>query len=174
MLLMCYTSTESLGLSELNDTNIIYFGVPGRIPQAVESTNFTTTVFICRTSWRPNRRANYLSVNIGLTCIGSENVLNWESGNLNGREHWRTPFKIRFGKCSNIFRHMVLNFAAWICYPCNLYRNHQEKRRWVAKINASKLLICRLENSRYYAKQLITWQNLASEGNWPSRCVISP
>ena len=41
----CYASTEGLGVSELNDTNIKSFGVPGRISRAVESTNFTTNVF---------------------------------------------------------------------------------------------------------------------------------
>ena len=34
----CYASTESLGLSELNETYIIPFGAPGSISWAVEST----------------------------------------------------------------------------------------------------------------------------------------
>ena len=37
----CNASADSLGVSELNDTNIKYFGVPGRISRTVESTNFT-------------------------------------------------------------------------------------------------------------------------------------
>ena len=45
ILSMCYALTESLGVSELNDTNIKSFGVPGRISRAVQSTNFTTIVF---------------------------------------------------------------------------------------------------------------------------------
>ena len=41
----CYASTESLGVSDLNNTNIISFNVPGRTSRVVDSTNFTTIVF---------------------------------------------------------------------------------------------------------------------------------
>ena len=75
-----------------------------------------------------------------------------DTGNrsLDAWEHWRTPRLIRFAV--TIFWYVLLNFAAWRCYPCNLRRNHQEKRRWVAKTNASKLLVCWL---RFHFQKLL-------------------
>ena len=69
----CYASTESLGLSELNDTNIISFGVPEHLSRAVESTNFTTIVFTLPHIMVP-KFANQLPIrNVGRTCNGSGN-----------------------------------------------------------------------------------------------------
>ena len=91
----CYTSTESLGVSGLNDINIKSFGVPGRISRAVESTNFTTNVFTLPHIMAP-KFANQLPIrNVGRTCKGSGNVWNWESRSR-CTEHWRTPRLIRF------------------------------------------------------------------------------
>ena len=90
----CYASTESLGVSELNDTNIKSFGVPGRISRAVESTNFTTIVFILPHIMAP-KFANQLPIrNVGRTCNSSGNVWNWESwfrctGTLENTAAWR-------------------------------------------------------------------------------------
>ena len=123
----CYASTESLGVSELNDTNIKYFGVPRRISRALESTNFTTIVFTLPHIMAP-KFANQLPIrNVGRTC-NSGNVWNWESQSRCTEALENTaPHKIR---CDNLF----FNFAAWrICNACNLRRNHPEKRRWVAK-----------------------------------------
>ena len=55
----CYTSTESLGVSELNDTDVKSFGVLVRMSQAVESTNFTTIVFNLPHIMAPKSRTNY-------------------------------------------------------------------------------------------------------------------
>ena len=125
---------------------------------------------LCRTSWRTNPWANYRSGNIGLDVHRQREC---PKLGIAVKMHGNTGERfLRFAVtcATNIFKCTVLNFAAWTCYPRNLCRNHQEKRRWVAKTNASKLFICRLENWRFhfsicYAKQLITWQNLASEGN---------
>ena len=66
----------------------------------------------------------------------------------NTRQHRASRFAVTF----------FFNFAAWRCYPCNLHRNHQEKRWWVAKTNASKRLVCWLENSRFkFQKLLCKW-----------------
>ena len=80
ILFTCYASTEGLGLSELNDTNIISLGVPGRIFRAVESTNFRKIVLTLPHIMVPKFASlNYRSENIGRTCNGSGNVLNWET-----------------------------------------------------------------------------------------------
>ena len=72
--LSTYASTESLGLSELNDTNIISFDVPERISRAVESTNFTTIVFTLPHTIAP-KLVNQLPIrNVGRTCNCSGNV----------------------------------------------------------------------------------------------------
>ena len=64
----CYASTESLGVSELNDINIISFSVSERISQAVESTNFTTIVFTLPHIMAP-KFANQLPIrNVRRTC----------------------------------------------------------------------------------------------------------
>ena len=76
---MRYASTESLGLSDLNDTNIISFGVPWCISRAVETTNFTTIVFTLTHIMAPNFARQLLIINVGRTCNGSGNVWNWES-----------------------------------------------------------------------------------------------
>ena len=145
----CYASTGSLGVSELNDTNIKSFGVPRRISRAVESTNFTTIVFTLPHIMVP-KFANQLPIrNVGRTCNGSGNFWNWESRSRCTEALENTaPHKIR---CDNLF----LNFAAWRCYACNLRRNHPEKRRWVAKTNASKRLVCWLENSCLQFQKLL-------------------
>ena len=118
ILSMCYASTESLGVSELNDINIKSFGVPGHISHAVESTNFTTIVFTLQHIMAP-KFANQLPIrNVGRTCNGSRNVWNWESqSRCMGTLENTLPHKIR---CDNFF----LNFAAWRFYLCNLHRNH--------------------------------------------------
>ena len=74
----CYASTESLGVSELNDTNIKYFGVPGCISRAVESTNFTIVVFTSPHIMAPKFTSQLAIRNVGHTCNGSGNVRNWE------------------------------------------------------------------------------------------------
>ena len=118
----CYASTESLGVSELNDTNIKSFGVPGHISRAVESTNFTTIVFTLPHIMAP-KFANQLPIrNVGRTCNGSGNVWNWESrSRCMGTLENTAPHKIH---CDNFFFY----FAAWRCYACNLRQNHPEKR----------------------------------------------
>ena len=93
---MCYASTESLGLSELIDTNIISVGVPERISRAVESTNFTTIVFTLQ-HIMASKFANQLPIrNVGRTCNGSGNVWNWESrSRFTGTLENAAPYKIR-------------------------------------------------------------------------------
>ena len=100
----CDASTESLGVSELNqlnDTNIKSFGVPGRISRAVESTNFTTIVFTLPHIMAP-KFANQLPIrNVGRTCNGSGNVWNWESrSRRTGTLENTAPHKIH---CDNFF-----------------------------------------------------------------------
>ena len=97
----CYASTESLGVSELNDTNIKSFGVPGRMSRSVESTNFTTSVFTLPHSMAP-KFANQLPIrNVGSTCNGSGNVWNWESRSwCMGTLEYTAPHKIH---CDNFF-----------------------------------------------------------------------
>ena len=97
----CYASTESLGVSELNDTNIKSFGVPGRISRAVESANFTSIVFTLPHIMAP-KFANQLPIrNVGRTCNGSGNVWNWESrSRCTGTLENTAPHKIR---CDNFF-----------------------------------------------------------------------
>ena len=92
----CYASTESLGVSELNDTSIKSFGVPWRISRAVESTNFTTIVLTLPYIMVP-KFANQLPIrNAGRTCNGSGNVWNWESQSRCTRTVKNTaPHKIR-------------------------------------------------------------------------------
>ena len=46
--------------------------------------------------------------------------------------------------------YMLLNFAGWRCYTCNLHLNHQEKHWWVAKTNTSKLLVCCVEKLHFH------------------------
>ena len=101
ILSMCYASTESLGVSELNDTNIKSFGVPGRISCTVESTNFTTIVFTLPHIMAP-KFANQLPIrNVGCTCNSSGNVLNWESqSRCMGTLENTAPHKIH---CDNFF-----------------------------------------------------------------------
>ena len=170
MLLMCYTSTEILGFFELM-TLISCSKVFQRVyPKQLNPPTSQQLCLLCRTSWRTNPWANFRSGNIGLDVHRQREC---PKLGIAVKMHVNTGERLlRFAiTCAtNIFKCTVLNFAAWTCYPYNLCRNHQEKRRWVAKTNASKLLICRLENSRFhfsicYAKQLITWQNLASGGN---------
>ena len=115
----CYASIESLGVSELNDTNIKSFGVPGCISRAVESTNFTTIVFTLPHIMGPKFANQLLIRNVGPTCKGSGNVWNWESrSRCTGTLENTAPHKIR---CDNFF----LNFAAWRCYA----RNADELRK---------------------------------------------
>ena len=92
---------KPLGLSKLNDTNIISFGVPGRISSAVESTNFTTIVFTLPHVMAP-KFANQLPIrNVGRTCNSSENASNWESWcRCKGTPENAAPHKIR---CDNFF-----------------------------------------------------------------------
>ena len=162
----CYASTESLGLSDLNDTNIIFFGVPGRISRAVESTNFTTIVFTLPHIIAPKFASQLLIRNVGRACNGSGNIWNWESrSRCPGTLQNAVPHKIR---CA-IFFNMLLNFAAWTCYPCNLRRIHQEKRGWDAKTNAWKLLICWLENSRFHIQKLLCKCDSSRDKIWQQR-----
>ena len=92
----CYASTESLGVSQLNDTNIKSFSVPGCISRAVESANFTTIVFTLPHIMAP-KFANQLPIrNVGRTCNGSGNVWNWESrSRCTGTLENTAPHKIR-------------------------------------------------------------------------------
>ena len=123
-----------------------------RISRAVESINFTTIVFSLPHIMAP-KFANQLPIrNVGRTCNGSGNVWNWESRyRCTGKLENTAPHKIR---CDNFF----LNFVAWRCYPCNLCWNHPEKSWWDAKTNASKRLVCWLENSRFqFQKSLCKW-----------------
>ena len=62
----CYASTESLGVSKLNDTNIKSFCVLSRISIGVYPVQLNPWIsqplcFLCRTSWRLNSRTNYRS-----------------------------------------------------------------------------------------------------------------
>ena len=157
----CYASTESLGVSELNDANIKSVGVPGRISCAVESTNFTTNVFTLPHIMAP-KFANQLPIrNVGRTCNGSGDVWNWESrSRCTGTLENTALQKIR---CDNFF----FLFAAWRCYACNLRRNHPEKRRWVAKTNASKRLVCWLENLRFQFQKLLCKWGWSHDKIWP-------
>ena len=159
----CYASTESLGVSELNDADIKSFGVPGRISRAVESTNFTTIVFTLPHIMAP-KFANQLPIrNVGRTCNGSGNVWNWESrSRCAGTLENTAPHKIR---CDNFF----LNFAVWRCYVCNLRRNHPEKRRWVAKTKASKRLVCWLKNLRFQFQKLLCKWGWSHDKIWPQK-----
>ena len=161
ILFTCNASTESLCVSELNDANIKSFGVPGRISCAVESTNFTTIVFILPHIMAP-KFANQLPIrNVGRTCNGSGNVWNWESrSRCTGTLENTVPHKIR---CDNFF----LNFAACRYYACNLRRNHPEKRGWVTKTNASKRLVCWLENSRFQCQKLLCKWGWSHDEIWP-------
>ena len=95
----CYASTENLGVSELNDTNINSFGVPERISHAVESINFTTNVFTLPHIMAP-KFANQLPIrNVGRTCNDSGNDWNWESrSRCTGTLENTAPQKIR---CDN-------------------------------------------------------------------------
>ena len=103
----CYASAESLGLTELNDTNIISFGVPGCISRVVESTNFTTIVFTLTHIMAPKFASQLLIRNVGRTCNGSGHVWNWESrSRCTGTLENAAPHKIR---CDNLF-----NICYWI------------------------------------------------------------
>ena len=97
----CYASTESLGVSELNDTNIKSFGVSGHISRAVESTNITTIVFTLPHIMMP-KSVNQLPIrNVGRTGNGSGNVWNWElRSRWTGTLEKTMPHKIR---CDNFF-----------------------------------------------------------------------
>ena len=97
----CYSSTESLDVYELNDTNIKSFGVPGRISRAVESTYFTTIVFTLPDIMEP-KFANQSPIrNVGRTCNGGGNVWNWESrSRCTGKLENTAPHKIR---CESFF-----------------------------------------------------------------------
>ena len=94
----CYASTESLGLSELNDTNIISFGVPERTFRELEFTNFATIIFTLPHNIAP-KFVNQLPLrNVGRTCNGSGNVWNWESrSRCTGTLENAAPHKIRCG-----------------------------------------------------------------------------
>ena len=159
----CHASRESLGVSELSDTNIKSFGVPGRISRAVESTNFTTIVFTLPHIMAP-KFANQLPIrNVGRTCNDSGNVWNWESrSRCTGTLENTAPHKIR----CNIY---IFNFAAWRCYACNLRRNHPEKCRWVAKTIASKRLVCWLENSCFQFQKLLCKWGWSHDKIWPQK-----
>ena len=144
----CYASTESLGVSELNDTNIKSFGVPGRISRAVESTNFTTIVFTL-----PHimalKFANQLPIrNVGRTCNGSGNVWNWESrSRCIGTLENTAPHKIH---CDNFFFFCSLEML------CVQFASKPPREtRWVVKTNTSKRLVCWLESSRFQFQKLL-------------------
>ena len=123
----CYASTESLGVSELNDTNVKFFGVPGRISRAVESANFTTIVFTLPHIMAP-KFANQLPIrNVGRTCNGSGNVWNWESrSRCTGTLDNTAPHKIR---CDNFF--LILQRGDVMRAVCveNTQRNADELRK---------------------------------------------
>ena len=99
ILSMCYALTESLSVSELNDTDIKSFGVPGGISHAVESNNFPTIVFTLQHIMAP-KFANQLPIrNVGCTCNGSGKVWYWESqSQCMGTLENTVPHKIR---CDN-------------------------------------------------------------------------
>ena len=157
----CYASSESLGVSELNDTNIKSFGVPGRICRAVESTNFTTIVFTLPHIMAPKFSKQLPIRNVGRTCNGSRNVCNWESrSRCTGTLENIAPHKIR---CDIFFY-----FVACRCHPCNLRRNHQGKRWWVAKIRIKAFGLLTWEFAFPISEiamqmKLITWQNQTSK-----------
>ena len=150
-------------LSELNDTNIIYFVVPVRISQAVESINFTTIVFTLPHIVAP-LFTNQLPIrNVERTCNGSRNVWNSES-RCTGTLENAAPHKIC---CDNFW----LYFAAWKCYPCNLRQNHQEKGWWLAKTNTSELLVGWLENSRVHFQKLLCKCSWSRDKIWPQKKI---
>ena len=94
----CYALTEGLGVSELNDTNIKSFGVPGRISRAVESTNFTTIVFTLPHIMAPKFANQLLIRNVGRTCNRTGSVWHWESrSRCTGTLENTTP------RCDNFF-----------------------------------------------------------------------
>ena len=110
----CYASIESLGVSELNDSNIKSFGVPGRISRAVESTKFTTIAFTLP-HIVAHKFANQLPIrNVGRTCNGSGNVWNWESrSRCTGTLENTAPHKIH---CDNLF--LILQRGDVMCAIC--------------------------------------------------------
>ena len=66
---------------------------------------------------------------------------------------------------------MLLNFATWRCYPRNLRQNYQEKRCWVTKINASKRLVCWLENLHFHFQKLLCKCSWSHDKIWPQKLI---
>ena len=156
----CYASTESQGISELNDANIKSFGVPGRISRAVESTNFTTIVFTLPHIMGP-KFANQLQIrNVGRMCNGSGNVWNWESrSRCTGTLENTAPHKIR---CDNFF----LNFAAWSVQFASKPPRETQMSCENQHIKAFGLLTSEFAfpiSEIAMQMRLITWQNLTSK-----------
>ena len=122
-----YASTESLGVSELNDTNIKSFGVPGRISRAVESIYFTTIVFTL-----PHimalKFANQLPIrNVGRTYNGSGNDWNWKSrSRCTGTLENTAPKKIR---CDNFVLILQGGHAIHAICVATTKRNANELRK---------------------------------------------
>ena len=141
----CCALTESPGLSDLNDISIISFGVPRRISRAVRTTDFTTYVYTLPHIMVP-KFASQLPIRKCRTNVQRQR----KCLKLNARAHRRTPHTSRCDNYWHFCKGMLLNFAAWRCYPFSLRRNLQDKRWWVAKTSASKLLVCWLENSRFH------------------------
>ena len=160
----CYASTESLDFSELNDTNIIYFGVPERISQAVESTNFTTIVFSLPHIMGP-KFANQLPIrNVGRTCNGSGNVWNWESrSRCTGTLENAAPPKILCDIFSIFCIVEVLSMQFTSKPPRETLMSCEDQR-----IKAFGLLTWEFAfpmSEIAMQMQLITWQNLTSKVN---------
>ena len=158
----CYASTESLGVSELNDANIKSFGVPGRISCAVESTNFTTIVFTLPHIMAPKFVNQFPIRNVGRTCNGSGNVWNWESrSRCTGTLENTAPHKIR---CDNFFKicsveMLCMQFAS---KPPREMQMSCENQR----IKAFGLLTSEFGfpiSEIAMQMRLITWQNLTSK-----------
>ena len=143
----CYALRVSLGLSELSDIDIISFGEPGRISQAVESTDFTTIVFTLPhiispkfTSQLPIRK-HRTHVWRHRECLKPAIAVSMH-GNTAER-------LIRFAVTStnNLkTRYMLLNFAAWRCYPC----------QFTSKPPRKTLMSCK--NQRIKAFGLPPWE----------------
>ena len=165
ILLTCYASTENLGLSELNDTNIIYFGVPGRISRAVESTNFTTIVFTLPHITAPKFASQLLIRNVGRTRNGSGNVWNWESqSRCMGTLENAAPHKIR---CDNFFI-CVIEFCSVVMLSVQFTSKPPRETPMSCenqRIKAFGLLTVFPLSEIAMQMQLMTWQNLTSKVN---------
>ena len=159
----CYASTKSLGISELNDTNIKSFCVPGRTSRTVESTNFTTIVFTLPHIMAP-KFANQLPIrNVGRMCNDRGNVWNWESrfrcmGTLKTLHLIRFAVTFFFKFCS----------MEMLCMQFTSLKSPRETRMSCKnqRIKAFGLLTWEFAfpiSESALQMRLITWQNLTSK-----------